>query len=129
MLISSHNPISGTIQSLIFIITMLLPFKSHATELLFFFDPHCGACIKFEKEIVSIYHNTQEAEIAPLVHIQFYKSNGELSEATHMAGLATPVTVVPSFVLMHEGHETDRIIGYGSDELFWMALNRILENL
>lgn len=127
---SNPNTLGKPLKILSVLIAAILPLSSiWAAELLFFHDAHCGACLSFEKDVGSIYHKTQEATIAPLQRIEFYREDGEISDASNMTGLNTPVQWTPSFVLMDNGREIGRIAGYQSAELFWMALNQILGQL
>jgi len=127
---SNPNTLNMPLKILVLVIATSLPFKNAwAAELLFFHDAHCGACLSFEKDVGGIYHKTQEAILAPLQRVEFYSEDGKISDTTNMPGLTTPVAWIPSFVVMDNGREIGRIAGYQSAELFWMALNQILEQL
>ncbi len=42
-------------------------------------------------------------------------------------GLATPITLVPTIVLMRDGREVGRLAGYTGPELFFEALTHMLD--
>jgi len=40
-----------------------------------------------------------------------------------------PASFTPTFILIHEGKEVDRIEGYPGDNHFWFLLNTMLDKL
>jgi hypothetical protein len=94
-----------------------------ADELLYIYSPDCGACMKFDQEIVGIYPKTQEAQNLPLVKIDLIDWRAETHPASQCA--INPVLGTPTFIQVHECTEVDRITGYSNDELFWFALERM----
>jgi len=40
-----------------------------------------------------------------------------------------PASVTPTFILVEDGEEVDRIVGYPGDEHFWFLLNELLDKL
>lgn len=104
--------------------TVLAAQPSHADELLYVYGPDCGACMKFMKEVGSIYPRTAEAEHLPLVIVtldDWRAGKHPLAECAIKAVFGTP-----TFIHVHECAEIDRITGYSNDELFWLALGRLV---
>lgn len=94
-----------------------------AAELMVFSTKHCPYCVAWEREIGHIYPRTEEGRLAPLRRIDL--------EGRRPADLPRmrPVDVTPTFVLVDEGHEVGRIVGYSGDQSFWPQLRRLLSRL
>lgn len=98
-------------------------FSAHAAELIMVEEVGCVYCEKFNRQIAPAYPKTAEGQQAPLRRLQ-------LSEPWP-ADLQTikAATVTPTFILVSDGQEVDRLIGYPGDEHFWFLLNTMLEKL
>lgn len=97
--------------------------ETRAAELWMFTLPDCGPCVQFEREVGDRYTLTEEGRRAPLRH--WVLDAGRPPELTG----AGPVHGAPTFVLMNKSREVGRIVGYSSDELFWMRLSALLADL
>ena len=82
--------------------------------------PDCGYCLKWDAEVGVVYARTAEARIAPLRRLQL--------AAGTPAGLMLreEVRYTPTFVLVRDGRELDRITGYLGEEQFWGLLGVML---
>ena len=94
-----------------------------AAELLMFEEKWCHWCEKWNEEIGVIYHKTAEGKRAPLRRVDVH--NGMPSDIK----LKTRVQYTPTFVLVEDGHELDRIEGYPGEDFFWGLLERMLKKL
>jgi len=96
---------------------------ARAAELVVFGSARCPYCLAWEREIGSAYAKTAEARQAPLRRIAI--------QAQRPADLARikAVHVTPTFVLVDEGREVGRIVGYDGDREFWPQLRRLLARL
>jgi len=94
-----------------------------AAELLVIEQPDCPFCERFNEEIGHAYANTDEGKLAPLVRLQLYENWPE--EYSKIA----KAKFTPTFILVHEGIEIDRLHGYQGDEFFWFLLGDMLEKL
>lgn len=92
-------------------------------ELLYFYSSDCGACQKFDAEVGSIYPKTAEARIIPLRKVRYDKGVGQRLR------LEKPIIGTPTFVLQKGKRELDRITGYSNDELFWLAMRRLANQI
>lgn len=99
------------------------PADATAAELVMFGERGCAWCARFEAEIGGIYPKTEEARRAPLRRV-------DLDEGipTDLAHLDRP-RVTPTFVLIEEGREVGRILGYPGEMHFWGLLGMLLERL
>ena len=77
----------------------------------------CPWCEAFEDEVGRGYPNTEEAKLLPLRRYDFYDPM-----PTDMVDLV-PATMTPTFIVIKDGKEAGRIIGYPGHELFWWRLS------
>ncbi len=77
----------------------------------------CSWCEAFENEVGGIYYKTKEAQKLPLQRHNFYDQFPDY--LSHI----TPATMTPTFIIIFEGSEKGRIIGYPGSELFWWRLS------
>ena len=94
-----------------------------AVELLYVYAPDCPACRKFDAEAGRIYPKTPEARAMPMRRIRL--SDWQAGRAPERACAAAPVVGTPTFLLVHDCSELERITGYSTDEGFWMGLARM----
>ena len=91
-------------------------------ELVMVEEPGCPWCALWNREIGPIYPKTAEGRIAPLRRI-------DISERTpEDFSYGTRVVFTPTFVLVEDGRELDRIEGYPGEELFWWRLSKLLKD-
>lgn len=102
---------------------------NQAAELLYFYDPDCGACQDFGRKVGTIYPKTEEAELAPMRKINIAALDQATIRQRAQAQLQGDIPGTPVFVLVDKGREIDRFSGFSSDELFWMSLQRLLNQL
>ena len=100
---------------------------SKADTLVYVYDHACAACQKFDREIAGSYHQTEESERLPMVKINL--ADWQSGEHGYSHCQIRPVHGTPTFIQVLNCLERDRIAGYTSDELFWMAVNRMVNNI
>lgn len=88
-------------------------------ELILFEAPGCTYCPVFRRDIAPTYAATRAGKAAPL---RFLDINDEAASALQ---LTSPVTVVPTVVLVRDGVEIGRIAGYVGRS----NMHRILDTL
>ncbi len=83
----------------------------------------CEWCEAWDKEVGIIYSKTSEGKRVPLRRIDIHSERP--------AGLSEIKRVIftPTFVLVHDGAEIGRILGYPGEDHFWGLLNQMLERL
>lgn len=83
----------------------------------------CVFCERFNREIAPAYPKTSEGKRAPLRRVDL--------DAAWPADLDSvkPATFTPTFILVRDGKEIDRLAGYPGDEHFWYLLGKMLKNL
>ncbi len=110
------------IQGFVLSLTLLLPVNAE-TILIMFEEEGCPYCEQWREEIGPIYSKTEEGKRAPLMRLDIY------------APLPEGITIVsdpiytPTFVLINDGQEVDRLLGYPGQDFFWGLLGRMLSKL
>lgn len=106
------------------LLAMWLPAEgARAAELVMFETDGCPWCEAWDREVGVVYDRTEAGRRAPLRRVAL--------DAPRPADLGHIDNIVytPTFVLLDEGREIGRILGYPGDNHFWGLLGVILENL
>jgi hypothetical protein len=80
----------------------------------------CPMCQLLRDEIAPIYRATARAGRAPLRFVDVAHADLETM------GLTSPVEIIPTVVLMRDGTEIDRLVGYTGPEIFMRAVGVML---
>jgi len=98
-------------------------YAAFAAELVMFEDPGCEWCQKWNDEIGNTYQETKIGKSVPLRRV--------LKAATRPDDLKTisNIRYTPTFVVVHEGKEVGRIVGYPGEDFFWGYLEEIIEKV
>lgn len=81
----------------------------------------CVYCDRWKAEVGDAYHKTEEGKAAPVTHYDRFNGPPEGIE------LSRPVLYTPTFILVKEGIEIERIEGYPGEDFFWGILRVLLE--
>jgi len=95
--------------------------QSARDQLLMITSNSCPWCEAFEEEVGGIYNQTEEAVFLPLRRHDFYDVMPNDLEKI------TPATMTPTFIILSDGAEIGRIIGYPGAELFWWRLSEFID--
>lgn len=93
-----------------------LPVSAGGLELMMVEQPGCAWCARWHAEVGPEYPITDEGRAAPLRAQQL---RAALPEGIT---LARPAVFTPTFVLLKDGAEVDRIEGYPGEDFFWGLL-------
>lgn len=104
-----------------FLIAAGLP--AAAAELLMFEAAGCPYCARWNREVAPIYPKTAEGKRAPLRRVDVARPR-----PPDLAALPA-VVYTPTFVLLDDGREIGRIVGYNGDEIFWSLLSELFARL
>lgn len=88
-----------------------------------FEEAGCSWCERWNNEIGVAYAKTDEGRRAPLRRVDL-----ESPRPDDLASVRA-VTFSPTFVVMDEGRELGRIIGYPGQDFFWPMLQEILSRV
>ena len=83
----------------------------------------CSWCERWNREVGSIYERTEEAHVAPLRRVDL---NGPRPD--DLADIRG-IVYTPTFVLVENGREVGRILGYPGEAHFWGLLGLELQKL
>lgn len=85
--------------------------------LLLIHDPGCPYCARWDEEVRPGYERSPEGRFAPLVR----------RLRNHPDVAAFPgVVYSPTFIVLRDGREVGRIIGYPGADFFWAQIDEIL---
>jgi hypothetical protein len=85
-------------------------------------QPGCIYCARWDSEVGDAYDKTAEGRAAPLIRIQL---RDPLPEGISFARKAV---FTPTFVLVQNGQELERIEGYPGEDFFYGMLGVMLKN-
>ncbi len=88
------------------------------TTLIMVDAPDCGYCRKWDRDVSSGYAKSAEGRTAPLTRVR--RGDPRLAG---VGGLA----YTPTFILIVNGREAGRIVGYGGPDFFWGQLDGIIQ--
>lgn len=105
------------------LITAGVTAASRAAELVMMEQAGCAWCARFNAEIAPAYPNTEEGKRAPLRRVDIHAPWPQ-----DLSGIE-PERFTPTFVLVEDGREIDRLRGYPGDQFFWALLGEMLVKL
>lgn len=105
------------------LLTAMLANSLWAAELLVVEQPNCPYCEQFNREVADIYPKTDEGKLAPIVRVQLLEAWPDKYKSVK------PPPVTPAFILVNQGQEVDRLLGYPGDEHFWFLIGELLSKL
>ena len=97
--------------------------KADAASLIMVEQKFCEYCEAWNADIGVIYNKTAEGKRAPLRRIDIHDPLPD--DLNFITGLI----FTPTFVLVNDGKEVGRILGYASESFFWGLLQKLLEKL
>ncbi len=96
---------------------------ARAAELLMFEEAGCGYCRRWNAEIGPGYPKSSEGRRAPLRRIDI---RAPLPDDIM---LQRKVTITPTFVLVENGREVGRLVGYAGADFFYEVLGEVMQRL
>lgn len=94
-----------------------------AAELLMFEQAACPFCAAFNREIAPDYPQSKAGGRAPLRHVDIHQSR-----TGGISGL-DPAIFTPTFVLVDQGKEVGRMMGYPGRRYFYPEIQGLLDKL
>lgn len=114
--------ISKTLTAALFVCLMSL--SANAASLVMFDRKGCPWCAKWHAEIgVQAYNAGPEGRVAPLRVLDV--ATPRPKDLKHIGG----VIGTPTFVLMENGREIDRVVGYPGKQVFFGRVQLMLDKL
>ena len=103
--------------------TTLWSAQARAAELVFFMSEACGICERWQSEIGGVYPKTEEAKVLPL---RVQSVHDDLPEDL---SFVKGVAFTPTFVVVEDGQEIGRMVGYISDYFFWEQIGGLVKQV
>lgn len=97
--------------------------RAEAAELVMVEQAGCEWCEVWNEDIGTGYHLTAEGKVAPLRRIDIHDDLPR--DLAFIRGLV----YTPTFVLVHDGREVGRILGYPGEDFFWGLLEQLIDKL
>lgn len=94
---------------------------AQAAELVYFFSGACPVCERWDTEIGGLYDKTEEAQRLPLRHQDIHQEKPD--DLAFIKG----VIYTPTFVMVEDGREVGRLVGYVTDYFFWEQLSGLIQ--
>lgn len=96
---------------------------ARSAELVMFEQAFCEWCEVWDEEVGTLYDKTDEGKRVPLRRVNIHK--------TRPADLTFVKSIVftPTFVLIEDGVEVGRIMGYPGEDHFWALLDQMIDRL
>lgn len=99
------------------------PAWAGTVELLMFEQKACAFCAAFNREIAPDYPQSRAGHIAPLRHVDIWKSR-----TGGVEGL-DPAVFTPTFVLVENGREVGRLMGYPGRRYFYGEIDALIDRI
>lgn len=103
------------------VLSMALPVQAETdVELVMVEQNGCAYCIRWDNEISHIYPKTEVGTLAPLRRIDIHEPVPDDLE------MARRLTFTPTFVLVLDGVEVNRLEGYPGEDFFWGMVEHMM---
>lgn len=103
--------------------TLTVGTGARAAELVYFHSEACSVCERWDEEVGAIYNKTDEAQrLALRTHSVHDDKPADLS-------FIKGVIFTPTFVVVEDGQEVGRIVGYISDYFFWEQVDGLIKKV
>jgi thioredoxin-related protein len=99
------------------------PAGTPAVELLIFERADCAYCRVFRRDVLPKYRHAVRDDAVPLRFVDIDKSD------TGTLALKARIDTLPTAVLMKNGNEVDRIVGYWGPDNFFKLLAHMLTKM
>lgn len=97
--------------------------RTPALEVVVFEHADCVYCPVFRRDLLAKYRQAVRAEAAPLRFVDV--ETGDIASL----GLNARIDTLPTTVVMRDGQEIDRIVGYWGTSNFFKLLSHILTRM
>ena len=88
-----------------------------ARELIMITSQHCPYCMAWERDVGRIYHKSPYADNLPLTRLEF---GSALQEDIK---ISSDLRGTPTFLILENRIEIDRLVGYSDAEMFWWQIS------
>ena len=104
-------------------LVLVLPGFARGAELVYFHSESCSVCEQWNEEVGAVYGKTTEAERLTLRRVSVH--DDPPADLSFIKG----VVYTPTFVVVDQGLEVGRMVGYITDYFFWEQVALQLKRL
>ena len=97
--------------------------SAKAAELIIFEQAYCDWCETWDDEVGKLYDVTVEGKLIPLRRVDI--DNERPDDLLKIRN----VNYTPTFVVLHEGQEIGRIVGYPGESNFYWLLGELIKKM
>ncbi len=97
--------------------------SANAAKLIMVEQEYCEYCQAWNADIGVIYSKTEEGKRAPLRRVDISETLPD--DLSFITGLV----FTPTFVLVEDGKEIGRLVGYAGESFFWGLLQKLIKKL
>jgi len=105
------------------VLTVHAPSIAGAAELVYFYSETCPTCEQWDEEVGSLYDKTIEAKRLDLRRLSIH--DDPPADLSFIKG----VIYTPTFVVVKDGQEVGRMVGYIADYFFWERMGKLIKRL
>ena len=99
------------------------PSLAGAAELVYFHSETCSVCEQWDEDVGSLYDKTIEAKSLDLRRLSIHDDLP--ADLSFIKG----VIYTPTFVVVEDGREVGRMVGYITDYFFWERVGKLIKRL
>ncbi len=97
--------------------------SANAAKLIMVEQEYCEYCEAWNADVGGIYNKTEEGKKAPLRRVDINETLPD--DLSFITGLV----FTPTFVLVEDGKEIGRLVGYAGESFFWGLLQKLIKKL
>jgi len=97
--------------------------SADAAKLIMVEQEYCEYCEAWNADVGGIYNKTEEGKKAPLRRVDINETLPD--DLSFITGLV----FTPTFVLVEDGKEIGRLVGYAGESFFWGLLAKLIKKL
>ena len=97
--------------------------EGSSAELIMFEQQGCEWCEVWNEEIASVLPKTPEGKCAKFRRFDIHNPSSDLLKKIR------PIIYTPTFVILEDGKEVGRVLGYAGEDFFWFQLSSQLKKL
>ena len=94
-----------------------------AAEIIMFEQQGCEWCTVWDEQIAPVLPKTPEGKCARFRRVDIHDKRADILRQLK------PIIYTPTFVVMENGKEVGRVLGYAGEDFFWFHLGNELKKL
>lgn len=120
--VSGNNPVLR-LAAIAAMVALLWSPAAEAGDLVMYEASDCPWCETWHSEVGNLFDKTEEARVLSLRVVDV--DDPIPDDLEHVEG----IVYTPTFVVLHDGQEVGRILGYPGEDFFWGLLHSIMRRI